>query len=162
VLLVRSEAAIRTLDDLRAIVVKADRGRVVRLADVAEVRDGSVTRYGVVTKDGQGEAVEGLVLGLAGANAQKVVEGVQARLAALQPSLPPGVEIRVFYNRAGLVSQAVGTVTQALGEATVLVLLLLGAFLGNLRAAVTVALVLAAVGAGHLPGDALGRACRPT
>ncbi len=142
VLLVRGEGAIRSLDDLRAIVVKADRGRVVRLADVAEVREGSVTRYGIVTKDGQGEAVEGLVLGLAGANAQKVVEGVQARLAALQPSLPPGVEIRVFYNRAGLVSQAVGTVTQALGEATVLVLLLLGAFLGNLRAAVTVALVL--------------------
>ena len=142
VLLVRGEGAIRSLDDLRAIVVKADRGQVVRLADVAQVREGSVTRYGVVTKDGKGEAVEGLVLGLAGANAQKVVEGVQARLAMLQPSLPPGVEIRVFYNRAGLVSEAVGTVTKALGEATVLVLLLLGAFLGNLRAAVTVALVL--------------------
>ena len=142
VLLVRGEGAIRSLDDLRAIVVKADRHQVVRLADVAEVREGSVTRYGVVTKDGQGEAVEGLVLGLAGANAQKVVEGVQARLAALKPSLPPGVEVRVFYNRAGLVSEAVGTVTKALGEATVLVLILLGAFLGNLRAAVTVALVL--------------------
>ncbi|MBY0468345.1 MAG: CusA/CzcA family heavy metal efflux RND transporter, partial [Burkholderiaceae bacterium] len=103
---------------------------------------GSTTRYGVVTKDGKGEAVEGLVLGLAGANAQKVVEGVTRKLDELQPSLPRGVELKVFYNRAGLVEKAVGTVSRALLEATLLVLVLLGAFLGNLRAAVAVAVVL--------------------
>ncbi|HOX69873.1 MAG TPA: CusA/CzcA family heavy metal efflux RND transporter, partial [Burkholderiaceae bacterium] len=105
-------------------------------------REGSVTRYGVVTKDGVGEAVEGLVLGLAGANAQKVVEGVTKKLEDIKPTLPKGVEIKVFYNRATLVEKAVGTVSKALMEATVLVLVLLGAFLGNLRAAVTVAMVL--------------------
>ena len=114
----------------------------MRLGDVAEVRLGSVTRYGVVTKDGQAEAVEGLVLGLAGANAQKVVEGVKRKLAELQPTLPKGVQVKAFYDRAQLVEKAVGTVSKALLEATVLVLLLLGAFLGNVRAAVTVALVL--------------------
>ena len=66
-LLVRTEGSIRTQDDLRAIVVKTGKGRSVRLGDVAEVRNGSVTRYGVVTQDGKAEAVEGLVLGLAGA-----------------------------------------------------------------------------------------------
>ncbi|MDO9167415.1 MAG: CusA/CzcA family heavy metal efflux RND transporter [Rhodoferax sp.] len=142
VLLVRTEGSVRNQDDLRAIVVKNDKGLAVRLGDVALVREGSVTRYGVVTKDGRGEAVEGLVLGLAGANAKKVVEGVTQKLEDLKPTLPKGVEIKVFYNRASLVEKAVGTVSKALLEATVLVLVLLGAFLGNLRAAITVAMVL--------------------
>ncbi len=142
VLLVRTEGSIRTQDDLRAIVVKAKNGGAVRLGDMAEVREGSVTRYGVVTKDGQAEAVQGLVLGLAGANAQKVVHGVERKIEELKPALPKGVELKVFYNRASLVEKAVGTVSTALLEATVLVLVLLGAFLGNVRAAVTVAVVL--------------------
>ena len=142
VLLVRTEGSIKNQDDLRAIVVSRKDGNIVRLGDVAVIRNGSVTRYGVVTKDGQGEAVEGLVLGLAGANAQKVVEGVTRKIDELKPSLPKGVELKVFYNRASLVEKAVGTVSKALLESTVIVLLLLGAFLGNLRAAVAVAVVL--------------------
>ena len=142
VLLVRSEGSVKTQDDLRAIVVASKDGRTVRLADVAMVRDGSVTRYGVVTMDGRGEAVEGLVLGLAGANAQKVVDGVKKKLDEIKPALPKGVELKVFYNRARLVEKAVGTVSKALLEATLIVLVLLGAFLGNLRAAVAVAVVL--------------------
>lgn len=142
VLLVRSEGSIRTKDDLMAIVVKHDKSGSVRLEDVAHVRDGSVTRYGVVTMDGKAEAVQGLVLGLAGANAQKVVEGVTRKIEEIKPTLPTGVELKVFYNRAQLVEKAVGTVSSALMEATVLVLVLLGAFLGNLRAAVSVAVVL--------------------
>ena len=142
VLLVRSEGSVKTKDDLRAIVVASKEGRTVRLSDVAMVRDGSVTRYGVVTQDGRGEAVEGLVLGLAGANAQKVVDGVTKKLDELKTALPKGVELGVFYNRAGLVEKAVGTVSKALLEATLIVLVLLGAFLGNVRAAVAVAVVL--------------------
>lgn len=142
VLLVRSEGSIKTQDDLRAIIVKRGNGSSVRLGDVAMVRDGSLTRYGVVTQDGKAEAVEGLVLGLAGANAQKVVEGVTRKLEEIKPTLPEGVEIKVFYNRAELVKKAVGTVSKALLEATLVVLVLLGAFLGNVRAAVTVAAVL--------------------
>ncbi|MBV8036189.1 CusA/CzcA family heavy metal efflux RND transporter [Roseateles sp.] len=142
VLLVRTEGSLRSADDIRAVVVTRRGSAPVRVADVAEVRMGSVTRYGVVTQDGRAEAVEGLVLGLAGANARQVVEGVTAKLAELQPTLPAGVTVKAFYNRAQLVEKAVGTVSRALLEATVLVLILLGAFLGNLRAAVTVALVL--------------------
>ena len=142
VLLVRTEGNIRSKDDLRAIVLEHKAGATVRLGDVATVRDGSVTRYGVVTMDGKAEAVQGLVLGLAGANAQAVVRGVTTKLDELKPTLPKGVELKVFYNRASLVERAVGTVAKALLEATVIVLVLLGAFLGNLRAAVAVALVL--------------------
>lgn len=142
VLLVRSEGNIQNLEDLRAIPVPSDKGRSLRLGDLADVKIGTVTRYGVVTQDGKGEAVQGLVLGLAGANAQRVVEGVQAKLAELQPTLPAGISIKPFYDRALLVERAVGAVSKALLEAAVLVVVLLGAFLGNLRAALTVALVL--------------------
>jgi len=142
VLLVRSEGRITSLDDLRAVVVAVKDGAPVRLGNLAEVKIGTVTRYGVVTQSGRGEAVEGLVLGLRGANAQQVVEGVRKKLDELQPALPKGVQIKTFYDRASLVSKAVGAVSSALLEATVLVIVLLVLFLGNLRAALTVALVL--------------------
>ncbi|SFB06388.1 efflux RND transporter permease subunit [Azotobacter beijerinckii] len=141
VLLVRSEGSITSLEELRAIVVTTT-GVPVRIGDLAEVKVGSVTRNGVVTQSGRGEAVEGLVLGLAGANAQQVVEGVRKKLDELQSSLPERVRIESFYNRASLVTKAVGTVSSALMEATILVLILLGLFLGDVRAALTVALVL--------------------
>jgi cobalt-zinc-cadmium resistance protein CzcA len=142
VLLVRTEGAIRTLQDLAAVVVRPDPLQPVRIADLAEVRVGALTRYGAVSANGSGEVVEGLVLGLRGANARDVVEGVRAKLAELAAGLPPGVELKVFYDRGRLVEQAVGTVTKSLGEAILLVLVLLVLFLGDLRAALTVALVL--------------------
>ncbi len=142
VLLVRSEGSIASLDDLRAVVVVTKDGAPIRIGDLAEVKIGTLTRYGVVTQSGKGEAVEGLVLGLAGANAQQVVKGVRQKLAELKPTLPPGVQLNVFYDRASLVSKAVGAVSSALLEATILVVVLLGLFLGNIRAALTVALVL--------------------
>jgi len=142
VLLVRSEGSIASLDDLRAVVVTIKNGSPIRLGNLAEVKIGSVTRNGVVTQSGRGEAVEGLVLGLAGANAQQVVEGVRKKLEELKTTLPPGVKINTFYDRASLVTKAVHAVSSALLEATVLVIILLGLFLGNLRAALTVALVL--------------------
>jgi cobalt-zinc-cadmium resistance protein CzcA len=140
-LVVRTEGAIRSLDDVRAIVV-AGRNGVVRVGDVAQVRVGSLTRYGTVTESGQGEAVQGVVLGLRGANAQQVVAGVRAKLAEIQKTLPAGTTIEPFYDRGNLVERAVATVTKALGEAIVLVLVLLLLFLGNLRAALVVALML--------------------
>ena len=140
--LVRSEGSVRNLADLAGIVVRPDPVEPVRLADVADVREGSLTRYGGVTHDGRGETVEGLVLGLRGANAREVVRGVRAKLDALTPSLPEGVQVRIFYDRGDLVDRAVTTVSRALIEAVVLVLVLLVLFLGDLRAALTVALIL--------------------
>ena len=141
-LLVRSEGAITTLDDLAGIVVGGSPDQPVRVADIAEVHLAALTRYGAVTRDGSGETVEGLVLGLRGANARAVVEGVKTKLDELSAGLPDGVEIQVFYDRGVLVDKAVHTVSKALVEATVLVLILLVLFLGDLRAALTVALIL--------------------
>ena len=141
-LLVRAEGAVKTLDDVRAIVVTAKDGQPVRIGDLAVVRIGALTRYGTVTVDGKEEAVEGLVLGLRGANAQAVVEGVRAKLAELQKTLPPGVATRVFYDRGSLVDRAIGTVSRALAEAIVLVVILLMLFLGDWRASAVVAATL--------------------
>ena len=141
-LLVRSEGGFKTIEDIENTVVRTDHGMSVRVADVATVRIGSLTRYGAVTSNGKHETVQGLVLGLRGANAQKVVEGVKASLAELAPQLPKNVKINVFYDRGGLVERAVSTVTKALLEAVVLVLILLVLFLGNFRAALTIAFIL--------------------
>ena len=142
VLLVRSQGAIRTLEDIAAIVVGGDPVQPVRVADLAEVRLSALTRYGAVTRNGEGETVEGLVLSLRGANAGALVKGVEAKLAELQQALPEGVRITTFYNRGTLVDRAIGTVSKALLEAIVLVVILLILFLGDLRAALTVALIL--------------------
>ena len=141
-LLVRTEGSVHTLRDVREIVVAMRAGVPVRVGDVAQVRIGSLTRYGAVTRDGQAEAVQGLVLGLRGTNARQLVESVRERLAQLQPSLPTGVRTEVFYDRGALVDRAVGTVGKALFEAVALVLVLLLAFLGSLRAAIVVAATL--------------------
>ncbi|CAG0964141.1 partial Cobalt-zinc-cadmium resistance protein CzcA, partial [Rhodocyclaceae bacterium] len=85
---------------------------------------------------------EGLVLGLRGANARQVVEGVRAKLDEIGKSLPEGVTTQIFYDRGALVDRAVGTVAKALYEAIAFVVVLLLAFLGNLRAAVVVACIL--------------------
>lgn len=140
--LVRVEGAVRTLDDLAAIVVADKNGVPVRVADVAETRSGSLTRYGAVTKDGKGETVEGLVLGLRGANAGQLVDAVSGKLTEIEKTLPKGVKLVPFYNRGNLVTQAVDTVSKALYEAVALVLVLLLLFLGNLRAALVVAAIL--------------------
>ncbi|MGD8581716.1 MAG: CusA/CzcA family heavy metal efflux RND transporter [Gammaproteobacteria bacterium] len=142
VLLVRTEGSIRSPEDLAAIVVQSDSAEPVRIGDIARVGYGALTRYGAVTHDGKGEVVEGLVLGLRGANARELVAGLHAKIAELKPGLPEGVDIKVFYDRGRLVESAVGTVTRALGEAIVLVVILLVLFLGDIRAALTVALIL--------------------
>jgi len=139
---VRVNGGIGSLDDLRHIGVKAVDGVVVTVGDVARVEMGELARYGAVTQDGQGEAVEGLVIGLKGVNAGELIKNVKLKLAEIQATLPQGVTISTFYDRAQLVDRAVGTVSTALLEAAVLVVILLLLFLGNLRAAIVVALIL--------------------
>lgn len=141
-LIVRAAGAIATLDDLRQVVVTVRDGVAVRVGDVAKVSYGALTRYGAVTRDGEGEAVEGLVVGLRGADASQTVAAVQQRLTELQRSLPAGVRIETFYDRSSLIKRAVSTVQDALVEASVLVVILLLLFLGDVRAAVVVSVTL--------------------
>ena len=142
VLLVRTAGNFTSLGDIENTVIRIKNGVPITVRDVATVTIDHLTRYGGVTKDGRGEAVEGLVIGLRGANAREVVAGVKEKLAALAPGLPEGISINVFYDRSDLVDKATWTVSKALIEAIVLVVFLLLVFLGNLRAAITVAVIL--------------------
>jgi heavy metal efflux system protein len=141
-LLVRSEGRIRTLDDLRNVVVATHGGTAIRVADVADVRFGALPRNGVVTTNAEREAVWGLVLGLRGANAKTVVNGVKRKFEELKPRLPAGTSISIFYDRSDLIQKAAATVEEVLIEAVVLVVILLLVFLGSLRAAIVVSVVL--------------------
>jgi cobalt-zinc-cadmium resistance protein CzcA len=141
-LLVRTEGRIKTLKDVETIVITNSSGIQIRVSDVAKVEVGSLTRYGAVTRNGTSEAVEGLVLSLRGANAGKTVLEIEHKLAELQSSLPTGVKLEVFYNRGKLVGLAVSSVTRALLQAMIFVLILLVLFLGNIRASLVVALIL--------------------
>ena len=140
-LIVRAEGALRTPEDIAGIVVRPG-ATPVRIGDIAQVRTDALTRYGAVTRDGHGEAVEGIVVALRGADASTLVKAIRARLDELAPTLPPGVTIVPFYDRSTLITRAVSTVEHALLEATVLVVILLLLFLGELRAALVVALML--------------------
>lgn len=141
-LLVRTVGQVRDAADIRSITVATRHAVPVRVGDVADVRLGSLIRYGGVTADGAGEVVTGLVLLRKGENGRTTVEGVKRELKTLAATLPKGVQIVPFYDRTDLIDAAVLTVEKALGEAVVLVLLVLIVMLGNLRAALTVALIL--------------------
>ena len=141
-LLVRVVGRLANLEDVASLRVPTAYGESVRLDQVAELRMGSVTRQGGVIRDGKGETVEGLVLGLRGEDSRKTIAGVRAKLAELEPSLPAGVSVQVFYDRSELTRAAIASVSKALLEAVVLVLGLLLLFLGELRASLVVAVVL--------------------
>lgn len=141
-LLVRSEGALDGIPSIIKTPISYHDGKLITLGMVADVSLGSLERYGAVTENGTGEAVEGLVVSLRGANARDVIIGVEKKLDELRSSLPDHVTINTFYNRSHLVNRAVATVSKALVEAVVLVLVLLGLFLGNFRSALTVALIL--------------------
>ncbi len=157
-LVVRVEGAIKSLDDLRRIrlargadanlsgaaepAARSPRQTKVFLDDIATVRMGALSRQGAVTYDGLGETVQGIVIARRGANAREMVAQVTQRLVEIEPRLPVGLKINVFYNRADLVARATGTVLQALMEAAVLVAVVLVLFLGGVRAALVVAVSL--------------------
>ncbi|MBU3724307.1 MAG: efflux RND transporter permease subunit [Burkholderiaceae bacterium] len=142
-LVVRVEGAIRTLDDLRQIrVQRTNTNGSVALDEIATIRTGSLTRYGAVTANGSGETVQGVVLGLRGANARVLVDNVERQLSDVQKRLPEGMTLKPFYNRGNLVSDAAQTVISALLEASILVVVVLYFLLGNLRAALVVAAAL--------------------
>ena len=142
VLLVRTVGKLNDINDIKNIPVRTRYGEPIHIRDVAEVRIGSMTRYGAVTADGEGEVVTGLVLLRKGANSLQTVAGVKEALQSLKTILPEGISIEAFYDRTELITKAVWTVEKALAEAVILVLLVLIIMLGDIRSALTVALIL--------------------
>jgi len=140
-LVVRTEGRIENQQQLTNLVVKVEGLHIYRLGDIADVSIGHLARYGAVTRNGE-ETTEALIIALKDSNTAQVVEGVKRKLGEIQPTLPPGTELNVFYDRATLIDTAIETISNALFEAIAIVVLLLALFLGNLRAAVVVSLSL--------------------
>jgi cobalt-zinc-cadmium resistance protein CzcA len=141
-LLVHGQGRATSLDDIRGIVLAAKQGVSVKVGDVADVVIGHEIRRGAVTCDGKGEAVLGLGFMLMGENSAAVTAALKQALAELRPTLPHGVDVRPVYDRTELVHHVIGTVRRNLFEGGLLVVAVLFLFLGNLRAALMVALAI--------------------
>ncbi len=135
------------LEDLRETPLKEADGAVVRVRDVATVEIGGEIRQGATTltrrdETGKpvplGEVVTGQVLKRLGANTDATIQGLQARVPLIESALPDGVKFEVIYDQSDLIQKAVGTVSKALLEAFVLIVVILFAFLVNVRAALIV------------------------
>ncbi|MEA3455383.1 MAG: efflux RND transporter permease subunit, partial [Campylobacterota bacterium] len=141
-ILVRSVGQLKSLSDIKRLPVGKSADKVITLGDIATVKFGYLTRAGFVSKNGQGEAVQGLVLGLKGSNTGIILEKVKEELKKLEPMLPGDTKIDIFYDRSDLVNLATDTVKNALYEAIVLIMVILLLMLGNLASALSVALIL--------------------
>ena len=141
-LVVHGVGLARSATDLEQIVVTAHKGTPIYLRDVAQVRQGSAIRLGGVTRDGQGEVLEGIAVMLRGGNSREVISAVKDKVVLINRVLPAGVKIVPFYDRIELVARALATVEGALLEGTAVVILVLYLFLRNLRGALVVALTL--------------------
>lgn len=136
--IVRGVGLIQSIQDIENVVVAAHGGTPVRVRDVGRVQVGAQIRQGAATRDGRGETVIGVAMLLKGENSRTVTEAVRERLEAIQPSLPPGIVIRPFYDRTELVNKTIRTATRNLIEGGLLVIGILFLFLLQLRAGLVV------------------------
>jgi len=137
-----SKGLLKTIDDINNIVLKAADGTPVLVRDLAEVRIAPGLRTGAATKAGQGETVIGMAIMLKGENSKRVVDRVKREIPHIQNLLPDGVRISPFYDRTDLIQACIRTVSSALAQGGLFVVLVLFLLLWDLRAALTVALSL--------------------
>ncbi|MGB6037173.1 MAG: CusA/CzcA family heavy metal efflux RND transporter, partial [Cryomorphaceae bacterium] len=136
---IRGEGLVRSLDDIREIVIRNENGIPITVGDVAEkVHFGEQVRYGAFTQDGQ-EAVGGMVLMLKGSNANKVIQNVQERMKKVQKSLPEGLEIKPFLDQSDLIERTTSTVQTNLIEGALIVIFALVILLGSIRGGIITA-----------------------
>ena len=140
-LILRTEGKYKNIDSIKETVIKINENKVIRLNDIALVKVGNLTRYGAVTKDGK-ETTQGLIIALKNSNTAQVVTEVKSKLKMIETSLPQGTTINVFYDRSNLINTAISTITYALGQAVILVIVLLAIFLGDIRSSLVVSLSL--------------------
>jgi Cu(I)/Ag(I) efflux system membrane protein CusA/SilA len=134
--MVRASGYLRSLDDFRKIpLITTETGVPVRLGDVARVQIGPEMRRGIAELDGDGEVAGGVIVMRSGENALETIDAVKAKLEALKPSLPPGVEIVPTYDRSSLIKRAVANLEYRLVEEFIVVALVCVAFLFHLRSA---------------------------
>lgn len=139
---IRGIGVVKNLEDVANITVKTVDGTPVKVGDVAKVQLGHATRFGAVTRNGEGEVVAGIAIMLKGENFQKVSKNVKERINQIQKSLPEGVVIEPFIDRTNLVDRVEGTIARNLIEGGLIVIFVLVIFLGNWQAGLVVASVI--------------------
>jgi heavy metal efflux system protein len=139
---IRGIGVAKSLDDIRNIPIRSAGAAPVRVGDVADVRYGTATRFGAVTRNGEGEVVAGIAIMLKGENFQEVSRRVKERIAQIQKTLPEGVVIEPFIDRTQLVDRVENTIARNLVEGGLIVVFILILFLGNWRAGIVVASVI--------------------
>jgi cobalt-zinc-cadmium resistance protein CzcA len=139
---VRGIGLIRSVHDIEQITIAAQKGVPFRVRDVAAVHAAAAPRLGIVGRDAEPDIVEGIVLMRYGGDSLSTVKGIHDRVDYIRQNriLPPGMDIETLYDRADLVKLTTHTVMENLITGMVLVSLVLWLFLGNLRAALLVAL----------------------
>ena len=140
--MVRSRGFLKTLDDFRAIPLPVAGATPVLLGDVATVQVGPEMRRGIAELDGQGEVAGGVIVMRSGKNARTAIEAVKAKLAALKPSLPPGVEVVTTYDRSLLIDRAIENLRAKLIEEFIVVAVVCALFLFHLRSALVAVVAL--------------------
>ncbi len=141
-LLVHGVGRPTTTEEIGNIIIKSIDGVPVRIKDVADVKIGHEIRRGAVTANGQGEVVYGIGFMLMGENPHRVTRALREKLEEIKSYLPPGVEVIIVYDRTELVDYVIETVRKNLLEGGLLVIAVLFAFLGHLRAGLIVALAI--------------------
>ncbi|AJW43461.1 MULTISPECIES: CusA/CzcA family heavy metal efflux RND transporter [Ralstonia] len=139
--LVRAPGQVKSLDDIRDVIVGTAQGQPIRIRDVADVDIGRELRTGAATENGK-EVVLGTVFMLIGENSRAVSQAVDKKMAEINRTLPAGVKAVTVYDRTVLVDKAIATVKKNLLEGATLVIAILFLFLGNIRAAVITAMVI--------------------
>jgi cobalt-zinc-cadmium resistance protein CzcA len=137
--LIRGEGLVGSLEDIERIVLDSRNGTPVRISDIGTVCFAPMLRQGAVTRDGNREAVTGMVMMLMGGNSRLVVHAVKEKIAEIQKTLPSGVYIDTFYDRTELVDKTIGTVAENISIGVVLVIIMLFLLLGDFRAGLIVA-----------------------
>jgi cobalt-zinc-cadmium resistance protein CzcA len=138
--IIRSVGLIKTPADIENIVLRSNRGTPVFLKDVSEVKVGEAVRQGASMINGKDECVGGIVMMLKGENGKEVVKRVEEKINEINGSnvLPDGIKIVPYYDRADIVNASVNTVTKALIEGSILVLIILYLLLRSIRGAAVV------------------------
>jgi len=136
--IVRSVGLAEKISDLNSIVLKSESGTPVLLQQVADVVIGGEVRRGLATMNGKGEAVVGMVLKLIGTNTSTVIGDVKAKIEEINKTLPPDIKLIAYYDQATLVKKCIGTVTKALAEAVILIIVIQLAMLGGFRPSIVV------------------------
>ena len=139
--LIRAPGQVRSMDDIRDVVLASVEGQAIRIRDVAEVSIGRELRTGAATSNGE-EVVLGTVFMLLGENSRSVSQAVSVKLEAINKSLPDGVQAVTVYDRTTLIDKAIATVKKNLLEGAALVIVILFVFLGNIRAALITAMII--------------------